>query len=106
MRQFFGENFLLWADEYYGVSETENGLKYESSNIDSPRTRKELNDLFFEQFSVEKKYTTAQKFKNKFKVWCSYRHLFFNPYNMDKDSKPGFDDKRSGVEYFTVKIAS
>jgi len=34
--------------------------------------------------------------------WCQYTGLMFNPKSVDKNGQPGGDDKRGGIEYFTI----
>lgn len=106
MRQFIGETFLLWADEFYGVTETETGLQIQSPSIDEAVERKTLYDDFMNPLPIsDKKYYTPQNFKKRFKVWCKYRGLYFNKHKLDKDGIPGGDDKRDSKEYFTVSKA-
>jgi len=106
MRQFIGETFLLWADEMFGVNETESGLEILSPNINQPQERKTLYDDFLTPLaSWDRKYYTPQNFKKRFKTWCKYRGLYFNKHKLDKDGQSGGDDKRDSKEYFTVSKA-
>ena len=103
MRQFIGETFLLWADEMFGVSETESGFNVLSPNIDQPQERKKLYEDFLQPLAQsDRKYYTPQNWKKRFKTWCKYRCLYFNKHKLDKDGQTGGDDKRDSVEYFTV----
>lgn len=110
MRQYFGENFLLWADEYFGVTETDSGVEIDATNanINEEKTRKDLYESFMDQAPSERKFTTAQRFKNKFRTWAQYRELVFNPYQEDKRTgkKHGGDIKKGGIEYFRVSKLS
>lgn len=105
-RQFIGENFMHWADNYFGVTDTDDGIELDSANehIGNKCERIALFSGFMEQCPSEKKYVTPQRFKRKFKEWCEYRSLAFNPYSPDKKagSISGGDDKSGGTEYFTV----
>ena len=108
MRQFIGENFLHWADNYYGVTETEEGCEVDSGNVSigNKIERISLVNAFLDQCPTEKKYITAQRFKKKFKQWCDYRGFIFNPYDPDKKAGTpyGGDNKTGGTEYFTVAV--
>jgi hypothetical protein len=98
LRQEIGEDFLSWADEYYCYSEDVKA----SSHINDPIPRKELYDSFLERNQAFKKYYTPNNFKKKFKKWCLYNNLQFNPHRFDKMGNPGADDKSNGIEFFMV----
>ena len=106
MRQFIGENFLHWADNQYGVTETDDGVQIDESNssMGNKMERITLYNGFMEQCPSERKYVTPQRFKKKFKLWCEYRGLVFNPYDPDKRQGTvyGGDNKTGGTEYFTA----
>jgi hypothetical protein len=102
LRQYIGENFLSWADEYFSVTEGEDVTTIFSNNLNIPITRKELSDNFHDKNPNDRKYVTAHIFKKKIKAWCDYRSLIFNPHKRDDHGRPGLDDKSGGVEYFMV----
>lgn len=101
VRQFIGENFLTWADEYYSVSDNPDD-DVMSNNIDRPISRKELFDHYLDRNPNDRKYVTPHHFKKKMKSWCKYRGLIFNPHKRDSYGHPGGDDKSGGMEFFTV----
>jgi DNA primase len=88
LRQFMGEDFLLWAEEYFSDSS--------NRNIEIPR--KDMYNDF--QLNNNPKYTKTSSFKKKIKTYCAYKGLLFNP------SQDGGDHKTNGVEYFTIGDAS
>ena len=103
LRQDIGEEFILWADEYFS----------DESHLNTELKRKEIYEEFLSYVGTEKKkFYTAQSFKAKLKFYCKFRDYFFNPecYNpitgayrsVDKDGRPQLDIKRGGTEYFTI----
>lgn len=103
LRQFIGENFLTWADEYFSVGdEVEDVSMVFSNNLNNPVPRKELSDNYFEKNPNDRKFVTPHHFKKKLKSWCEYRKLHFNPHKRDANGRPGMDDKSGGVEYFFI----
>ena len=102
LRQFIGENFLTWAGEYFNVNDPEsiNSTLVQNINIDIPRA--ELYNAFLDKTPTERKFMTPHRFKKKMMAWCEYHKCKFNPQIMDKYGRPGGDDKRGGVEYFTI----
>lgn len=103
LRQQIGEDFLMWAEEYYSA---------DSKKINSKIARKEMFDDFMNNFPNQRKYCTASIFKKKLLCYCEYKGYHFNPHKYDpsngeplfkdNDGKPNIDDKSGGVEYFTV----
>lgn len=91
LRQFIGEDFIFWADEYYGFDEDGHG-----DNINECISRKKVNEDFFMAMPREKRFTNATRFKKKLKAYCRYKNFKFNPV------QAAGDDKRGSVEYFTV----
>lgn len=103
LRQNMGEDFLVWAEEYYA----EDGI-----NINKRRERKEVYEAFLSEFPHLRKYITPTSFKRKLRNFCEWKGYRFNPqrYNpfsgeplyFDKDGRPDVDDKTGGKEYFTI----
>jgi len=102
LRQFIGESFLLWADEYYSITEGEDVMMNPSNQLNVQIPRKELYDNFLEKNPNDRKYVTPHLFKKKLKNWCDYRGLHFNPHKRDQYGKPGYDDKSGGQEFFMI----
>ena len=103
LRQDIGEEFILWADEYFS----------DESRLNTELKRKDLYDTFLAFVGSEKKkFYTVNSFKAKMKYYCKFRDYFFNPecYNpktgeyrkTDRDGRIVYDNKRGGVEYFTI----
>lgn len=99
LRQEIGEGFLQWADEYFSV-DTETGKA--NAMVNTPIPRSGLWDSFKEKNANEARFYTPNLFKKKFKNWCIYHKLQFNPHKFDKQNNPGADDKSNGIEFFTV----
>jgi hypothetical protein len=102
LRQFIGEDFLTWAGEYFGVEDPEAINTTNNININHPIPRAELYNDFLEKTPTQRKFMNPYKFKKKMLSWCEYHQAAFNPQIFDKFGKPGGDDKRGGVEYFTI----
>lgn len=102
MLQFIGMNFLLWADEYFGVSDNINPADITSDHLGMKIPRIELYNDYLDKNPLDRKYITAHIFKKKIKAWCEYRGLIFNPHKRDEYGRPGLDDKSGGVEFFTI----
>jgi hypothetical protein len=103
MRQFLGENFLTWADEYYSVSDDpDQDPTTMNNNLNQQISRKELFDNYLDRNPNDRKYVTPHHFKKKIKAWCKYRRLIFNPHKRDSYGHPGGDDKSGGIEYFMI----
>lgn len=64
--------------------------------------RSELYNNFLEKSRGQRKFMNPFKFKKKILAWCQYHGVSFNPQSVHKFGKPGQDDKRGGVEYFTL----
>ncbi|MDR2949208.1 MAG: DNA primase [Prevotella sp.] len=105
MRQSMGENFILWAEEYFSDG---------SDHLNKRIPRKEMYDDFFDKSAIkDRKYITPTSFKEKIKLFCEWKNYIFNPNKYDPvsqlplkyDPKSGdaiTDDKSGGVEWFTV----
>ena len=102
LRQFIGEEFLTWAGEYFNVGSPEEINSLEVHNMNEPVIRKEMYDDFMDKAPNQRKWMNPFKFKKKILAWCDYHHASFNPHCLDKFGKPGQDDKRGGIEYFTI----
>ena len=102
LRQFIGEDFLSWAGEYFNVADPERINSYEVQNMNHPIPRAELYNDFLEKTPTQRRFMTPHRFKRKMIAWCEYHKAKFNPHVFDKIGKPSQDDKRGGVEYFTI----
>lgn len=103
IRQFIGENFLAWADEYFCISDDSKPDPTQmSNNLERQISRRELSDSYFDRNPNDRKFITPHHFKKKIKAWCKYRELVFNPHKRDSYGHPGGDDKSGGIEYFMI----
>ncbi len=102
LRQFIGEDFLTWAGEYFNVEDPESINSSSVQNMNVPIPRAELYNGFLEKNKNQSKFMTPHRFKKKMLSWCEYHKAQYNPQVFDKFGKPGADDKRGGVEYFTI----
>ena len=102
LRQFMGESFLTWAGEYFNVSDPESINSFDVHNMNEDIIRKDMYDSFLDKNPNERKYVNPYKFKKKMIAWCEYHKAQFNPQIRDKFGKSGGDDKRGGIEYFTI----
>jgi len=102
LRQFMGESFLTWAGEYFNVSDPESINSFDVHNMNKDIIRKDMYDSFLDKNPNERKYVNPYKFKKKMIAWCEYHKAQFNPQIRDKFGKSGGDDKRGGIEYFTI----
>lgn len=103
MRQFMGESFIAWADEYFS----------EAVKRNARISRKEVQESFYDYDPGQRKYVTPTYFKRKLRKYCEWKGYLFNPnmrdpvtghairYNED-DGTPILDDKSGGIEYFTI----
>lgn len=101
LRQFIGEAFLTWADEYFGSGDEIDSEDISNSNMNRRIARNELFNDFIDKNKNEHKFVNAHKFKKKIISYCHFRKLNFNPHKGLKEGKP-IDDKSGGIEYFTV----
>ncbi len=102
LRQEIGEQMISWADEYFSAEE----------HIGHCLVRKEVFDSFMNYDPGMRKFITPTAFKDRIKKYCEWKGWVFNPQKydpktgeplyFDKDGRPVIDDKRSGVEYFTI----
>jgi len=102
IRQYLGESFLLWADEYFAITDGEDPVNASSPNLNNPISRKELYDDYLDKNPNDRKYVTPHTYKKKIKGWCDFRGLIFNPHKRDAHGRAGQDDKTGGVEYFFI----
>jgi len=101
LRQFIGESYLTWADEYFGSGDDVASEDISNNNINRRIARSELTNDFYDKNPAERKFVPPFKFKKKLQSYCHFRKLQFNPQKDMIDSRPG-DDKSGGIEYFTV----
>jgi hypothetical protein len=101
IRQFIGESFLSWVDEYFGTSDDIDSNTINNNNINRRIARNELYNDFADKNPSDRKFTTPFKFKKKLQAYCIFRKLIFNPHKINGDGK-AMDDKSAGVEYFIV----
>lgn len=99
LRQEMGEEFIMWAEEYF------------SENINKKLARREMYENFTCMFPNQLKFTPQTLFKKKIKAFCEYNGYTFNknmyddrgnPRSYDSKGMPIIDDKSGGVEYFTI----
>lgn len=101
--QDIGEEFIMWADEYYSAQE----------HINQIMKRIDVFNALLEYVGPSRKaYYTPRVFRAKLVKYCELRGYIFNPQfydpvqkryiKLDKDGRPNIEDKRSGVEYYTV----
>lgn len=103
LRQDLGEEFILWADEYFS----------DDAHINNAIPRKDMYDNLLKNVGTSReKFYTPTLFKKKILKYCQFRELLFNPHKMDyrtgiaakydKDGRPDMDDKRGGIERFII----
>ncbi len=103
LRQDLGEEFILWADEYFS----------DEAHVNNSIPRKDMYDNLLKNVgSSREKFYTPTLFKKKILKYCQFRELLFNPHKMDyrsgiaakydKDGRPDMDDKKGGIEYFII----
>jgi hypothetical protein len=102
LRQFMGEEFISWAEEYFSSHE----------KLNNRIVRKDLYDDFLTYAPDQRKWCKPTTFKKRIVKYCDWKGLQFNPHRYDpltglpmfhdKDGKPDPDDKSGGVEYFTI----
>jgi hypothetical protein len=102
LRQFIGEDFLTWAGEYFNIEENKPINSNSGNNLNRDIARSILYNDFLEKTPTQRKFITPQRFKKKMTSWCLYIGLKFNPQYINKEGNPGGDDKRGGIEYFTI----
>lgn len=103
LQQDIGDEYILWADEYFSAPE----------HINRELKRSEIYDSLLSYVGPSRRaYYSPKTFKQKLIKYCRYREYIFNPeffdpvsgkyVKLDKDGRPVYDNKRNGVEYFTV----
>lgn len=103
MRQYMGESFIAWADEYFS----------DPAKLNVRLIRKDVQNDFYEYDPLQRKYTNPTTFKRKMKKYCEWKGYIFNPNLFDpatgnplrfneSDGTPIYDDKAGGIEYFTI----
>lgn len=106
LRQFIGEEFIGWAEEYYSNLE----------HLDVRIPRKQIYDAFLEYAPEQRRWTSSTIFKKKIMKFCDWKGFLFNPQKydpisgqpmfFDEDGRADLDDKSGGVEYFNVAPSS
>ena len=109
LTQEVGEEFILWADEYFSPS-TDPSKPCKLNQIDIPR--KDMYDNFLEYIGPSRRtYYQPRTFKTKLIKYCELRGYIFNPQIFDPEKneyikiKDGIIDrsiKRNGCEFFTI----
>lgn len=102
LRQFMGEEFLSWADEYFS----------NDAHRNHKLARKDLYDAFLEYAPDQRKWCKPPLFKKRVQKYCEWKGYRFNPHKYDNrtglplfhdnDGKPLIDDKSAGCEYFII----
>jgi DNA primase (bacterial type) len=102
LRQQIGEEFLIWAEEYFS----------DKNHLNVEIARKVMFDAFIEFAPDQRKFCKAQHFKKKIINYCEWKGYIYNPHRLDKltgkcaflnkDGQPDMDHKSNGVEYFTI----
>lgn len=109
--QEIGDEFKLWADEYYAPAERPEDR--DKCHLNAKLTRKEIYDDFLNTVgSSRSKFYTPKAFKNRLKKYCELENLIFNPgrydpvrkryLETDADGRPKMDDKSNGTEWITI----
>jgi hypothetical protein len=101
-RQFMGEEFISWAEEYFS----------DEAHRNTAIVRKDLFDDFLAYAPDQRKWCKPTLFKKRIVKYCEWKGYRFNPHRYDsitglpmfydKDGKPDTDDKSGGLEYFTI----
>ena len=102
--QDIGEDFIMWADEYFSAPE----------HFNTSLVKKTVYADFVSDIGPAKaKFYTTTRFKAKVIKYCELRGFIFNPQfydpvtkkclRFDKDNRPDpNNDKRNSLEYITV----
>ena len=104
LRQRIGENFLDFAELYFGEEETGVG-SLALNTADGGFRNTEINknrvvEDYLKKFPLDKKFINSRTIKEKVKLYCQYKGFDFNPHAGD-DGRV----KRNGTEYLTVADA-
>ncbi|MHC1707404.1 MAG: CHC2 zinc finger domain-containing protein [Bacteroidales bacterium] len=103
MRQYIGEVFISWADEYYGVSDDEPATSDSPSPIGDRIPRRELYNDFLDRNPTQRKFFTSNVFFKKIVAWAKFRGLMVNPkHGPNSEGRPNHD-KTGGVEFLTIQ---
>jgi hypothetical protein len=98
---------LDWPGSILTLRETNKPINSNSgNNLNRDILRSKLYNDFLEKTPTQRKFITPQRFKKKMISWCQYIGLNFNPQCTNKEGNPGGDDKRGGIEYFTIANGS
>lgn len=109
LTQEVGEEFILWADEYFSPS-TDPDRESRLNRIDIPR--KEMYDALLDYVGPTRRtYYSPKSFSARLIKYCQLRGYIFNPQIYDpekqeyikiKDGIPVRTIKRNGCEFFTI----
>jgi DNA primase len=108
LRQFIGEDFMTWAHEYFGTCDDQsadeiyNADTMKEGHMNQKISRRDMFNDYIDKNPNNRKFITANRFKKRIVAFCDYMHLRFNPTCLDKENKPGADDKSGGIEFFTI----
>lgn len=87
VRQVMGENFMLWAEEYFTTDE----------HLNKRIARRDMYLSFCAwSTSDDRRFITATSFKVRLKAYCEWKGYILNPHLSGKD------DKSNGQEYITI----
>lgn len=103
LRQELGEEFILWADEYFSDDHHRNDRI----------SRKTMYENLIENVGERKRqFYTPTAFKKKIQKYCKWKGYLYNPHKYDpvsglplfydRDGRPVDDDKAGGLEFFMV----
>ena len=100
LRQRIGENYLDFAETYFGDGGTPD--KFDADNptagfLNRPVNKDRLISDYLKAFPKERSFTNARLLKEKTRLYCLYKNLFFNP-GAGSDGRL----KNSGSEYILV----
>lgn len=100
LRQRIGENFLDFAETYFSDGGTPD--KFDSDTptagfLNRPVNKDRLISDYLKAFPKERSFTNARLLKEKTRLYCVYKNLFFNP-GAGSDGRL----KNSGSEYILV----
>ena len=103
LRQELGEEFIMWADEYFSDD------KHRNIRL----CRKDMYENLISILGERKRqFYTPTSFKRRIQKYCKFKGYLYNPHKYDpvsgepmfydKDGRPVDDDKSGGMEYFMV----
>jgi DNA primase len=118
LRQFMGEDFITWAEEFFSPEGQQTNEGFNAvMNLNRDISRSELYNSFLESNKRSIRYMTPTKFGKSIRWFCQYKGYHFNPMQPNKFGQNIFDfisktggkesfigeaNKSGGVEYFQV----